>query len=260
MRRPPRSTAGAGRLADVEQAPDVPGSLAAMDVHVCLGPAGHGSGTGLHGGPDRPLLARTERADAAARMCIRRLGSRRLRLLLGRRGNGGRRGRGRGRISSRSRGLHRARVGGGQEQLRVDVALWVPGLTDAEVDIRHRQLRNATRVDRANRFAFPDDRPAPDREGAEVHERHGIPVRRLDRHRLAGSRHGSSERDGPRGRRDDGRPHRRTDVEPAVLSRRVRVRAVERERRQDGPGHRPAPGQCRSGRGQGGGESGHEEK
>ena len=234
------------------------GAFGAMRVRASFGPAGHGPCTRLHAGSDRPLLARTERADGAARMRMDRLSGRRLLRLEPRRRRGRCRRR-QDRISARSRRRHRDRVGAGQEQLRVDIALRVWGLPDAEVDVRHRQLRNAARVDGADRIALPDRRPAPDRERAEVHERHRVPIRRLDRHRLARGRHGSGERNRAGRRREDGRPHRRADVDPAVLSRRVRVRTVERERRQDGPRHRPAPAQRRS-RGGHGGHSGHDEK
>jgi hypothetical protein len=206
------------------------------------------SSAGLDSISHRPLAPRPDRAVSIAATSAHDgpvvLG---LRL---RRRSGRRRGRRDSRHGRRRRGVpagrrrrDRARLRGGQEQQRVDVALCVCGLPDAQVDVRGRQLRLAARVDRTHGVAFVHRNPAPDRIRAEMHERDRVSVERLDRHRLAAHRHGSGIRDRA-GRRSDNRgPDGRADVDSAMLPGSVGVHAVERECRQHRPGHGPAPTQ-----------------
>lgn len=66
-------------------------------------------------------------------------------------------------------------------------------------------------------------------------------VPRLDRHGLASVRNGAGEGHQASRRRKHGRLGRRTEVDAAMLTSRVGMRVVERERSQDGAVDRPGP-------------------
>ena len=76
----------------------------------------------------------------------------------------------------------------GQEPERVDVALRIGGEADAEID-------GAASTGGSERLALGDRGAAPNRERAEVEERHRVAVRREDRQRRAASGNGSCEGD-----------------------------------------------------------------
>jgi hypothetical protein len=130
----------------------------------------------------------------------------------------------------------------GQERQRIDVALILGGHPHAEIDERLRVVDDAARADRPDNGALGDERSALDADRAEVDERGRVPERRLDRDGLAPVRHGSRESDGASRRRTHVRAGRCAQVDAAVLTARVRVRTVERERPQDGTVDRPCPG------------------
>ena len=165
--------------------------------------------------------------------------------------DGRRSGRGCGRRACQRRHC-RCRHGPCRKQAeRVDIPLRVARAADPELHVR----RVAAAVgEGADRIALGDDGILLDAQLAEVRERHGPAVGRLDRHRLAAPRHGPRERHGPRG----GRPHSgardTADVEPAMLPGGIGVRRVERERREHGAVRGPAP------RVRGGGGREHGEK
>jgi hypothetical protein len=147
-----------------------------------------------------------------------------------------------GRRRWRRRWLRRGRVRGRadrQEHERVEVTLRVGGEPDAEVD-RAAASRGSDRLALAYRGA------APDRERAEVQERHRVAVRCEDRQRRAAARDGAGERDAPRCRREDRLPGRRADVDATVLAAGIRVSSVEDEGAHHvparGPGPCPSPG------------------
>jgi hypothetical protein len=144
---------------------------------------------------------------------------------------------------------NRRRLRSREEEERVEVALGIRAAADAEVDVRHRQLRHAARADGADHLALGHLRAAPDAERAEVDEHDGVPVRCSDRHRLAARRHGSGKGNSAGGGGDDRRAGRGGDVDPAVLAGRVGVGA-EGEWPQDRALHRPAPAERRSRDGQ----------
>jgi hypothetical protein len=127
-----------------------------------------------------------------------------------------------------------------QEEQRIDVAVRVGTPPDAEVDVRHRELRYAARPDRPDPIALGHDRPALDLIRPQVHERDGVAVLCLDRHSLATGRNDAGEGDGAARGGDHRRARHCADVDPAVLSRGVRIRA-EGERPQNRAPHRPAP-------------------
>jgi hypothetical protein len=88
------------------------------------------------------------------------------------------------------------------------------------------------RADVRHDRAFGDGAAAGDRDRAELEQRHGVAVCRLDRQRATAARDGTCERDGSGCRR----PHRAAcsgaDVDPPVLAGRILVLG-ERERPQD---------------------------
>jgi len=206
-------------------------------------PAGYGRTPRGHGHVASDSRDRARRRDHRSR---RRSGRRCRRW----RRNGGRRGVA-DRIRNRGGLRHGLRPGRGQgrrallgqEGERIEVALRIDRAAHAEVDVGHRLLRLAARADRADDLAFRHGVAAPDRVRAEVHERDRVAVRRRDRQRLAADRHRPGEGDRAGDRRLHPGTARRPDVDPAVLSRGVRVLAVEREERQHRAVHGPAPSQ-----------------
>jgi hypothetical protein len=130
---------------------------------------------------------------------------------------------------------------------RVDVALLVGGDTHAEVHVRLRELcLGAGGADRPYDVALGDLLSAPHHVRAEVEERHGVPVRGLDRHRSPRTRNRACERHRAGHRRHDRRADGRSDVDSSMLTRFVRVRTVEGERGENRARHRPAPAERRS--------------
>ena len=102
-------------------------------------------------------------------------------------------------------------------------------------------LGRATRADRADRRAFRDALSLGNPGLPEVRERHRVPVGRRDRHSATMRRNGADERNRACRRCRDRLPVGGADVDPAVLSSRVRVGA-ERERPEHLPTDRPLPG------------------
>ncbi len=144
---------------------------------------------------------------------------------------------------ARRRWLYKRR----QEEERVDVPLRLGGSADAQMHVRDGLLGHAARSDGGDRVPFAHRRPAPDRHGAEMEQRDGVAVRRLDRERPSASRHDPGERDDAARRRAHRGAGRRADVDPAVETTRVRIGA-EAERVQNRPLHRPGPPVRRCGR------------
>jgi hypothetical protein len=179
------------------------------------------------------------------RLARRRRGDRRRRL----RGNdrGRRRDRRSGPLAGRGQ-PDRRRLGAGQEQQRVEVPVRIAAPPHAEVDVGHRQLDLAARADGPDEPALRYRRPAPDGDGAEMHERDRVAVLRLDRDGPARRRDGSGEGDDSGCRREHRCPRRGADVDPTVLAGRVRV-VAEQERPQHGALHRPRPAQSGGGHG-----------
>jgi len=186
--------------------------------------------------------------------CRRLLGRGRLRsgLRPGRRRHRGRLG-GRRRRRGRGRGLRgrrrRHRRGGrrhgrrpAEQAERVDVALLVRVRAHAEVDVRPLDLGRAARADRADRVTLGDRRALGDVERAEMRQRDVVAVAGEDRQRPPARGDGSREGDGAARGRDDRAARGRADVDAPVLAARVRVRGVERERREHRAVHRPRPG------------------
>ena len=114
----------------------------------------------------------------------------------GRRHHRSRRGCRRGCGSAARARLRRRRVGrgraargrGGQQAERVDVAVRIGCDADPEVDVRAVDLGRPARADRPDRISLDEGRAFGDGDRAEVCQRDGIAVRRLDRDRLAARR------------------------------------------------------------------------
>ena len=127
-----------------------------------------------------------------------------------------------------------------QEKERVEVPLRVGCLADAEVHVRDGLLGHAARAYRTNRLTLGDGCAAPDRHRAEMQQRDGVAVRRLDRDRPPAGRHGSGEGNDTAGRRDNRGTSSRADVDPTVETAGVGIGA-EAERMQNRPLHGPGP-------------------
>jgi hypothetical protein len=128
-----------------------------------------------------------------------------------------------------------------QQQLRIQVALRVARQPDAEVDVRHRLLRDAACSGEGDRCTFVDLRAFVHEHRAEVEQRRGVAVGCLDRDRPPAGRDRADERDAPA----DGSEHRRTEraleVDAAMLSGLERELGVEDVRAQHRPRERPCP-------------------
>ncbi len=235
-----------------------------------LGPRGRRAqrSTGLRGrrrrarlsdGVHRPLHLKDGRLSPRPRRPARPWPHRRVSRFRKRRGVGRRRNHDRCRRRRRRRLRPRNRVGRRrlarrrrlgerrQEKERVEVPLWVGGLADAEVHVRDGLLGHPARAHRTNGVTLGDGRPTPDGHRAEMQQRDGVAVRRLDRDRPPAGRHGSGERDNAAGRRDNRGTSSRADVDTTVEAARVRIGA-EAERVQNRPLNRPGPPVRRCGR------------
>jgi hypothetical protein len=124
---------------------------------------------------------------------------------------------------------------------RVDVAVLVGGDSNAEVDVRFRQLGLAARTDRADRFPLDDGHALGHGYGPEVNERHRVALGSRDCDGPSATRNGAGEGHGARHRRDDVSARGSADVDPAVLARGVRI-VPEGEWLQYRPVHGPGPG------------------
>jgi hypothetical protein len=126
-----------------------------------------------------------------------------------------------------------------QEPQWIDVALWIAGRADPEVDVR---LGGTLRAGRADDGALAHDSPALHADRAEMQQGCRVTERRLDRDRLAAGRHGAGKRhDAFRGS-EHRLAGRRSDVDAPVLARRVGRVVIEDERSQDRAVDRPRPG------------------
>jgi hypothetical protein len=120
-----------------------------------------------------------------------------------------------------------------QQGLRVDVPLRIGLASHAEVHIGDAQLGLPTRPKCPDAVAFGNSRVLLGRNGAHMGERHRPAVRCLDRQRLPAAGNGARVRHDPTGRSAKRLPRVAAHVDPAVLSRRVRLRGVERERLEE---------------------------
>jgi hypothetical protein len=108
--------------------------------------------------------------------------------------------------------------------------------------------RHAARADDADRLALRHDRAPADEERAEMQERDGVAVGRLNGDREPVRRDPADERHRSGGRRDHRVTERPLDVDPTMLAREERVLLVKREPLQHRPRNRPRPRACRGGR------------
>jgi len=128
----------------------------------------------------------------------------------------------------------------GEQQLRIDVAVWVRGQANAEVDVGLGAFGLAARPDRANDFALCDGSPDSDCDRTQVNQGDRVAVLRADRQAAALTGNLTGERDDPGHRSAHVCPRRRADIDPSVLPASVRIVAGD-----EGPEHgavdRPAP-------------------
>jgi hypothetical protein len=114
------------------------------------------------------------------------------------------------------------------------------------MDVRSGRGRVDALADDADDRPLLDDAAAEHARRAELEQGHGIAVGRLDRDRAAAAGDGADERNRPCGRGEDRAAELSADVDAAVLSARVGVRA-DRERSQHRACGRPDPGMRRRG-------------
>jgi hypothetical protein len=119
-----------------------------------------------------------------------------------------------------------------QQPERIDVCLWVAGLTHAEIDVRLGGLVDCGHDVPLGHLATPRDRI-----GAEVLKRHGVAVKRADGDRLSTRRDGAGEGDRAGDRRVNGSSRRCADVDAPVLAGGVGVLSQD-----EGSKHRPVDG------------------
>jgi hypothetical protein len=108
------------------------------------------------------------------------------------------------------------------------------------MDVRLVGDRVDARSDAADDRPFGDDGSAQHGDRFELQQRDGVAVRGSDRHGMSAARNRAGEADRSFGGRDDRRTHRRTDVDPSVLTACVRIWAVA-ERPEHRPVDRPRP-------------------
>ena len=129
----------------------------------------------------------------------------------------------------------------GQERERIEIALVVRRVANAEVDVRHIELGRTARAYGPDDGALVDARTARDADRAKMREAHGEPGRRLDRERLAVRRHRPREAHDAGSRRKHRRARSRADRDAAVLARVIWMRLIEGERLENRPLDGPGP-------------------
>jgi hypothetical protein len=166
----------------------------------------------------RPRLPRADRHDGPKRRHRRRgRGSRDRRRWESRRRDR--------RLARRGRGSHKRR----QKAQWVEIPLRVAAEPDPELHVRDRVGRHAARADDPDRLALRHDRAPADQERAEVQERDGVAVGRLNGDREPVRRDLADERHRSGGRRDHRVTERPLDVDPTMLARKEGVVLVKRE-------------------------------
>lgn len=141
----------------------------------------------------------------------------------------------------RRRRRRRSRHSLRQQRQRIDVALFVTCHANAQMDVRHVELRRSARPNRPDRRRRVDIRAGVQRQRSEVRQRDGVSVARPDAERQPVSGRRSRERDDSSGRRDNCAAGGPADVDATALAGGIRMRAVERKRPHDCPAGRPRP-------------------
>jgi hypothetical protein len=111
------------------------------------------------------------------------------------------------------------------------------------VDVRCSRDRIGARADSADGGSFGDVVAVLDAGRAELEQRDGVAVRRLDRDRPAAAGNRADERDAAGCGRAHGSTDLGGDVDAAVLAARIGV-VAEQERAEDRPVSGPRPGTC----------------
>jgi hypothetical protein len=127
-----------------------------------------------------------------------------------------------------------------QKEERIEIPLRMGGPADSKVHVWDGLLGHSARAHCAKRVTLGESRPTRDGNGAEMEQRHGVAVGRLDRDRPPAGRHSPRERDDAAHRRAHRCTGLGTDVDPTVETACVRIGA-EAERVQNRSLHRPGP-------------------
>jgi hypothetical protein len=128
-----------------------------------------------------------------------------------------------------------------QEAQWVEIPLRVAAEPDPKLHVGDRVGRHAARADDPDRLALRHDRAPADQERAEMQERDGVAVSRLNGDRESVRRNLADERHRSGGRRDHRVTERPLDVDPTMLAREERVVLVKCEPLQHRPRNRPRP-------------------
>jgi hypothetical protein len=121
-----------------------------------------------------------------------------------------------------------------QQPERIDIAVRLIGLADAEIHVRFARVS-----DRRDDVSLAHRQPPGDRGRTEALQRHGVPVGGANRDRLSAGRNGAGEADRSGCRRMHRRPGGSADVDAAVLAAGVGVVTKDewsKHRPVDGPG------------------------
>lgn len=147
----------------------------------------------------------------------------------------------RDRLAGRGCRSRRYRAARREERQGVDIAVRIGRDSNAEMHVALARDAVATRPDHADDVALGDDRASCHGRGAELKVRHGVAVVGSNADSEPTVRHGADERD--RAARSGAHPRadRRADVDPAVLTARIRVGA-QAERAYHRSVHGPSPG------------------
>ena len=124
-----------------------------------------------------------------------------------------RRGRGRGRLARHGRRGKRR-----EEHFRISVTLRVGEQPDAELQVRDGMRGDAAGADDRDGLALGHDGAPRHEQRAQMQERDGVTVHRLDRDRQAVGSDPPREGHGPGGGRQHGAAERPLDVDPTVLT------------------------------------------
>jgi hypothetical protein len=176
------------------------------------------------------------------------------RLLLRRRGCGGRLRHDRRRVcagdrNSRGRGRRRGgrrRRSRREEQERIEVSVLIACEADPEVHVRRVDLRRTARTDAGDNRSLLHACSAKRLQRPEMRQRGAVAVGRPNAEGESVAGRGSRERNDAVHRRHDGGAGGARDVDPAMLPGQLRLGTVEQEGSQHRPIRRPRPSERRT--------------
>jgi hypothetical protein len=128
-----------------------------------------------------------------------------------------------------------------QERQGIEITLVLRRQPHAQVDVRLIDLAVAARPDRPDRRAFRHRRVPGHADRAEMSERDGVSVERLDRDALSRRRNRAGEGDGSRSRCEHRRTFRAFDVDAPMLPGGIRMGGIELKGAEHRTAGRPCP-------------------